>query len=306
MRPRHRKSRARLSDTTGSCTADRNCPTGVASADRTTRVCRRDSAALRNEQLHSAGCTCAELRLRPERSERLRENDPRSSGSTNPRRLASSRPAPAFLRWASVSPKRSQLRRVEPCRAKRGPFVKGGRHLAGGRVARPCLARLRAPASHPAGRGMPGRGRVSDTPTHRAGHDQSAETAEQRGHDHHSYANHQNLSSRRSQRRDPPPATPLPLPSSRPLPDPSSVRLFAPPAPPPADSSSLTLPTRACRRPAPSPTAPAWADPPGLPGWSRKGGPARSGGPPFLQSPGGSQGNTRGGAAACCAQGGNP
>jgi hypothetical protein len=50
---------------------------------------------------------------------------------------------------------------------------------------------------------MPGRGRVSDTPTHRAGHDQSAETAEQRGHDHHSYANHQDLSNRRSQRRRP-------------------------------------------------------------------------------------------------------
>jgi hypothetical protein len=42
-----------------------------------------------------------------------------------------------------------------------------------------------------------------------------------------------------------------------------------------------------CRRPASAPPC----IPPGLPtkqsGWSRKGGPARSGGPPFLHSPGG-------------------
>ena len=45
-------------------------------------------------------------------------------------------------------------------------------------------------------------------------------------------------------------------------------------------------PPPACRRPASGPPAYAWAALPDLSGRSRKGGPARSGGPPFLESPG--------------------
>jgi hypothetical protein len=61
-----------------------------------------------------------------------------------------------------------------------------------------------------------------------------------------------------------------------------------------------------CRRPAPGPPAPAWANAPRLPGRSRKGGPARSGGPPFLPEPRREAKETpEGGAAACCAQGRN-
>jgi hypothetical protein len=49
---------------------------------------------------------------------------------------------------------------------------------------------------------------------------------------------------------------------------------------------SLLIPSDACRRPASGPQYHAWAGQPRLPGRSRKGGPERSGGPPFLESPG--------------------
>ena len=52
----------------------------------------------------------------------------------------------------------------------------------------------------------------------------------------------------------------------------------------PCSSSSPT--TSACRRPASALLPIAWAALPDFSGKSRKGGPARSGGPPFLESPG--------------------
>jgi hypothetical protein len=55
------------------------------------------------------------------------------------------------------------------------------------------------------------------------------------------------------------------------------------------------------RRPAVGPPPQPWAARPGLPGRSRKGGPARSGGPPFLAKPRREpKESPEGGAAACC------
>jgi hypothetical protein len=56
---------------------------------------------------------------------------------------------------------------------------------------------------------------------------------------------------------------------------------------PPHRSPGSLLPCSDCRRTAPPQPAAAWADPPGLPGRSRKGRPAQRVGPPSSQSPGG-------------------
>jgi hypothetical protein len=75
-------------------------------------------------------------------------------------------------------------------------------------------------------------------------------------------------------------ATPFPvfpcLPRERPLAD----------SLPPTPFSSFFSTTPACRRPASGPPAYPWAALPDLSGRSRKGRPARSGGRPFLESPG--------------------
>ena len=92
-------------------------------------------------------------------------------------------------------------------------------------------------------------------------------------------------------------ATRLPLtarPASLyPLPATSPSRPPPPSARPPLLPCSLLLPsgpharpTSACRRPASGPPATCLGCPADLSGRSRKGGPARSGGPPFLESPG--------------------
>jgi hypothetical protein len=121
-----------------------------------------------------------------------------------------------------------------------------------------------------------------------------------------------------------PPPTPRSPPLLLPLPRPRSYYLspaLAPAASPrvvstvhplgsPTSSTThpICLPCTRCRRPASGPSSiPPGLAQPGLPGRSRKGGPARSGGPPFLAKPRRKAKETpEGGAAACCAQGRNP
>jgi hypothetical protein len=109
--------------------------------------------------------------------------------------------------------------------------------------------------------------------------------------------------------RHPRPPLPLPLPAFAPA---ASPRVASTVHPLDSPNSSTThpifLPRTRCRRPASGPSSiPPRLAHPGLPGRSRKGGPARSGGPPFLAKPRREAKETpEGGAAACCAQGRNP
>jgi hypothetical protein len=119
-------------------------------------------------------------------------------------------------------------------------------------------------------------------------------------------APHSRPTTRRTDRTEPiePPPTPDPafsLPSLLPNPRPPYPRL--PPrhldGPPPVSNQTPTHPSPPplprCRRPAPRPTSTRLGKfAPRLPGRSRKGGPAPSGGPPFLQSPDGQRKTGRG------------
>jgi hypothetical protein len=82
-------------------------------------------------------------------------------------------------------------------------------------------------------------------------------------------------------------ATRLPLPHHHDLPrPPRAPPLTALRSSTSFSSSCSTRPHSACRRPASGPPATCLGCPKDLSGRSRKGGPARSGGPPFLESPG--------------------
>jgi hypothetical protein len=107
----------------------------------------------------------------------------------------------------------------------------------------------------------------------------------------------------------PPPFAPPPTPSI-----PTHYALSASPRRPthwlpdllPRHPSSAALDPIAAAPPPAHPLPPGLTHP-GLPGRSRKGGPARSGGPPFFPQPRREAKETPGGgAAACCAQGRNP
>jgi hypothetical protein len=103
---------------------------------------------------------------------------------------------------------------------------------------------------------------------------------------------------------------PLPLPIPRPpYPRLTPRRLDGRPTRLKSDTNPPITPAPArCRRPAPGPPAPAWADPHHIYLARRgRGGPARSGGPPLPPKPRRDAKETpRGGAAARCAQGRNP